>query len=111
MRARGRRRAMARWRTHVLVHEDVAVAGDALLAEVAGLEVVEATTTTRHGVAGATAAVWPHRHPVEPRPHLHVPLLLLLLLLLLHRLRRDLVGLFHARAPAHSLASKAAMAW
>jgi hypothetical protein len=57
---------------HVLVHEDIAVAGDALLAEVAGLEVVEAMT--RHGAAR------PHRHPVEPRPHLHVPLLLLVVL-------------------------------
>lgn len=52
----------------VLVHEDVAVAGDGLLAEEARPEVVE----TRHGTVAAVAGL----HPEEPRRHLHVALLL-----------------------------------
>ena len=60
----------------VLVHEDVAVAGDALLAEEARPEVVE--------IGAASARL----HPEEPRRHLHVPLLLQLPHRLRHRHRR-----------------------
>lgn len=53
----------------LLVHEDVAAAEDAVLAEEAGVEVVVAPGT---GLAGRRL------HPEEPRRHLHVPLLFLL---------------------------------